>query len=93
MWQREALGFTYDQIAANLGVDKSTAQRTVQLFLNTDSVCKCLHPKKKAFWKLIQPVQLFILRLVVNNPVMYLDKNYSKTAKDYVNAYEPISHL
>ena len=74
VWQREALGFTYDQIAANLGVDKSTVQRTVQLFLNTGSVCKRPYPKEKAFRKLTQPAQLFILRLVVDNPGMYLDE-------------------
>ena len=74
MWQREVLGFTYDQIAANLGVDKSTVQRTVQLFLNNGSVCKHPYPKEKAFRKLTQPAQLFILRLVVDNPAMYLDE-------------------
>ena len=77
VWRREALGFTYDQIAANLCVDRSTAQRTVQLFLNTGSVCKRLYPKEKAFWKLIQLTQLaqlFILGLVVDNPAIYLDE-------------------
>ena len=74
VWQREALGFTYDQIAANLGVDKSTVQRTVQLFLNNGSVCKRPYPKEKAFQKLTQLAQLFILRLVVDNPAMYLDE-------------------
>ena len=74
MWQREAFGLTYDQIAANLGVDKSTVQRTVQLFLNTGSVCKRPYPKEKAFRKLTQPAQLFILRLVIDNPAMYLDE-------------------
>ena len=74
VWQREALGFTYSQIATNLGVDKSTAHRTVQLFLNTGSVCKRPYSNEKAFRKLIQPAQLFILRLVVDNPAMYLDE-------------------
>ena len=36
VWQREALAC---QIASNLGVDISTVQRTVQLFLNSGSVC------------------------------------------------------
>ena len=47
-WQREALGFTCNQIATNLGVDKSMAHRTVQLFLNTSSVCKRPYPNEKA---------------------------------------------
>lgn len=74
MWQREALGCKYDQIAANLGVDKSTVQRTVQLFLQSGSVSKRPYPKEKAFRKLTVPAQLFILNLVVDNPGMYLDE-------------------
>ena len=70
VWHREILGFTYDQIAANLGVDKSTVQRTVQLFLSNGSVCKRPYPKEKTFRKLTQPAELFILRLVVDNPTM-----------------------
>ena len=74
VWQREALGCTYDQIASNLGVDKSTVQRTVQLFLASGSVSKRPYPKEKAFRKLTQPAQLFVLNLVVDNPAMYLDE-------------------
>ena len=74
MWQREALGQTYDQIASNLAVDKSTVQRTVQLFLNSGSVCKRPYPKERAFRKLTLPAQLFVLHLVVDNPAMYLDE-------------------
>ena len=46
----------------------------MQLFLNTVSVCKRPHPKEKAFGKLTQPAQLFIFRLVVDSPAMYLDE-------------------
>ena len=74
VWQREALGCTYDQIAANLGVDKSTVQRTVQLLFQSGSVSKRPYPKEKAFKKLTVPAQLFILNLVVDNPGMYLDE-------------------
>ena len=74
VWQREALGHTYDQIASNLGVDKSTVQRTVQLFLNSGNVCKRPYPKERAFRKLTLPAQLFVLNLVVGNPAMYLDE-------------------
>ena len=40
VYQREALGYTYQRIAANLNVDTSTVWRTVQLFLNTGGVSK-----------------------------------------------------
>ena len=71
VWQRKALGC---QIASNLGIDKSTVQRTVQLFLNSGSVCKRPYPKEKSFRKLTLPAQLFILNLAVDNPAMYLDE-------------------
>ena len=74
VWQREALGYTYDQITTNLGVDKSTVQRTVQLFFNSGSVCKRPYPKEKTHRKLTQRVQLFILNLIMSDPAMYLDE-------------------
>ena len=40
IWQREALGLTYSQIADNLGVDKSAVQKTVALFTSTGSLEK-----------------------------------------------------
>ena len=40
VYQREALGCTYQRIAENLNVDTSTVWRTVQLFLNTGGVSK-----------------------------------------------------
>ena len=80
VWQKRCTRIYYDQIATNLGVDKFTVQRAVQLFLNTGSVCKYLYPKEKAFWRLTQPAQLFILSLVVDNPAMYMDE--IQTAKD-----------
>ena len=87
------MGFTNDQIAANLGVDKSTVQRTLQLFLNTGSVCKRPYPKERAFWKLTQPTQLFILRLIVDKSAMYLDE-IQRQLRDHPNAGgEPINHL
>ena len=74
VWQREALGHTYDQIASNLTVDISTVQRTVQLFLNSGSVCKRPYHKERAFRKLTLPAEHFVLHLVVDNPAIYLDE-------------------
>ena len=40
VYQREALGYTYQMIAANLNVDTSTMWRMIKLFLNTGGVSK-----------------------------------------------------
>ena len=72
IWQKEALGLTYSQIADNLGVDKSTVQRTVTLFESTGSLKKRPYPKEKVRRKLPSLAELFILDLVVQNPGIYL---------------------
>ena len=72
IWQREGLGYTYGEISVNLGVDASTVQRTVTLFINTGSVHKRPHPKDKAARKLTPIAQLFVLNLVVKKPGIYL---------------------
>ena len=72
VWQREALGYTYEQISKNLGVDTSTVQRTVALFNATGSVQKRAYPKERAFRKLTPIAQLFILNLVLEKPGIYL---------------------
>lgn len=72
VWQRKALGYTYEQITVNLGVDGSTVQRTVTLFKTTGSVQKRAYPKEKASRKLTPIAQLFILNLVLEKPGIYL---------------------
>ena len=72
VWQRQALGYTYQKVAENLGVDKSTVYRTLQLFESSGSVEKRKYPKENAFWKLTTPAQLLILNLVVEKPGIYL---------------------
>ena len=68
VWQRQALGYTYQKVAENLGVDKSTVYRTLQLFESSGSVEKRKYPKENAFRKLTTPAQLLILYLVVEKP-------------------------
>ena len=72
VWQREALGYTYGQIAQNLCVNKSTVSRTLELFYTTGSVSKRPYPKDKAFRKVTMPAQLLILQLVLDKPGIYL---------------------
>ena len=72
VYQRMALGLTFDQISKNLGVDKSTAQRTVTLFKTTGSIHKQPYPKEKASRKLTSPAQMFVLYLTLQKPAIYL---------------------
>ena len=72
IWQRKALGLTYDTIANNLGVDKSTILRTVHLFNNTGSLLKKPYPKERASRKLTSLAQQFVLNLILQKPGIYL---------------------
>ena len=68
VWQREALGHTYEQISKNLGVQS----RELLLFNATESVQKRPYPKERASRKLTPIAQLFILNLVLEKPGIYL---------------------
>ncbi len=68
MWQRLALNLTYQEIAANLGVDPSTVQRTVSLFELTGSVQKRPYPEGRLEKKLTPTTEIIILTLVVQQP-------------------------
>lgn len=72
LWQRKALRLTYDAVANNLGVDKSTVQRTIRLFDTTGSLCKKPYPKDKVPRKLTSFAQQFVLNLVLQKPGIYL---------------------
>ena len=72
IWQRKALGLTYDTIANNLGVDKSTILRTVHLFNNTGSLLKKPYPKERASRKLTSLAQQFVLNRILQKPGIYL---------------------
>ena len=72
VWQSEPLGCSYNTIAQNLNVDKSTVCRTILLFYSTGTVSKNDYPKESAARKLFNPAQLFILHLVIKQPGIYL---------------------
>ena len=72
VWQREVLDLKYEEIAKNLNVDASTVCRTVQLFHETGFVTKREYPKECLPRKLTEPVQLYILHLVLSKPGIYL---------------------
>ena len=72
VWQTVALEHSNEEVAKDLGVDKSTVSRIVQLFLTTGTVCKKIKSKDSAFRKLTNPAQMLILTLVVEKPGIYL---------------------
>lgn len=72
VWQADALQYTNKQIAQNLGVDKSTVSRILQLFHTTGSLCKKSKSSANAFRKLTSPAQMLILNLVIEKPGIYL---------------------
>ena len=72
VYQREALGYTYQRIAANLNVDTSTVWRTLQLFLNTGYVSKKEYNKDKLPRKVNESVLFVILQVVLDHPGVYL---------------------
>ena len=74
VWQKEALGLIYEEVANNLGVDKATVWRTVSLFQETGNVTKKVYPKEKAFRMLTTPAQLLSFHLVCQNPGIYLSE-------------------
>ena len=72
VYQRMALGLTFDQISKILRVDKTTAQRTVTLFKTTGSIHKQPYPKEKASRKLTPPAQMYILHPTLQKPGIHL---------------------
>ena len=81
VWQRDGLGCTYDGIARNLCVDKSTVKRIVDHFRLSGNVSKKPYPAQRCARKLILPAQLLILQLVMDHPAHYLDE-IQKELKD-----------
>ena len=66
VWQQEGLGYTYDDVAKNLCVDKSKVKRIVERFKLSGNISKKPYPIHRAARKLILPAQLLILQLVIN---------------------------
>lgn len=72
VYQREALHLTYDTIAKNLNVDRSTVCRTVDLFHQTGNVTKKAYDSTNLPCKLTDVVQFLLLQLVIECPGIYL---------------------
>jgi len=72
VWQRFALDHCLDRIAENLSISVSTVKRILQLFQITGGVAKKVYPTDKAYRKISEPVQFFILHLLLRRPGIYL---------------------
>ena len=74
VWQKYyTLGCTHNAIATNLNIDVSTVRRTLNIYSTTGTVSKKpYYPADRAFRKINEPVQLFILHLLLQKPGIYL---------------------
>ena len=72
IYQRCALGLTYETIATSLCVDKATVSRTVDLFERTGGVMKKAYDGVNLPRKLTDTVQFIILHLVLERPGILL---------------------
>ena len=72
IYQAEALGKSYREIASNLNVDVSTVCRIVNLFATTDDVRPRLYPPNLGTFKLTEIDKLIILELAIEKPGIYL---------------------
>ena len=82
VWQSEGLGLPTSRIAANLSIDRSTVCRMIQLFCSTGSVDKQKYPSARAFRKLTEPVEMYILHLVISKPDIYLKEIQAQLLED-----------
>ena len=80
VWQTEALGFSNEEVAKNLGVDKSTVYRIRHKFLTFGSLNKKPYPKDKAYRKLTSPAQLLILHMTLEKPGVLLSEIQNELA-------------
>jgi transposase len=80
VWQSEALGISCSEIATNLSIDISTVKRVLQIFATTGDVCKKPYPSERAYRKINEPVQHYILYLTLTRPGIYLREIVSEVS-------------
>ena len=81
VWQSQALGLKFSQIAANLGVDAVTVWRVVKLFTQTGDVKKKAYPCRPC--KITPAVQFSIAHTVLRRPGIYLRELQSEIAEEH----------
>jgi len=76
-----ALELTYREIASNLNVDPSTAQRAVQRFEQSRTVTKDAYPKghNHPSQILTEVDELLVIHLVLDRPIVFSFARYSRS--------------
>ena len=72
VWQSQALSLSSKEIAINLNIDMSTVKRILHIFTTTGDVCKRTYPSERSYRKISEPVQHYILYLILTRPGIYL---------------------
>lgn len=72
VWQTLALRLPVKQVSTNLCIDQSTVRRIRDKFGVSGQVQKRNYPAEKAYRKLTEPAQFFVLYLVLERPGIYL---------------------
>ena len=72
--------FLQQGIANNLNVDISTVKRVLWIFTTTGNVCKKPYPSERAYRKVNEPVQHYILYLILARPGVYLQEIMSEVS-------------
>ena len=80
VWQSQALSIPCSEIATNLNVDISTVKRVLHIFATTGDVCKKPYPSERAYRKINEPVQHYILYLILSRPDVYLREIVSEVS-------------
>ena len=81
VWQSQALGLKFSEIAANLGVDAVTVWRVVKLFRQTGVVQKKAYPCRPSY-KITPAVQFSVAHTVLRRPGVYLRELQKEIAEE-----------
>lgn len=83
VWQKFGLEHEMAAIARNLCITVSTVQRILHKFETSGSVAKMVYPAEKASRKISEPVQLFIIHLLLRRPGVYLCEIVSEVQANF----------
>ena len=82
VWQKEALGFSTEDVAANLGVDVTTVWRVAGRFEETGDVKKKAYSSRR-LQKMSSTIQFAIVHSVLRRPGIYLREIQSEIIEEY----------
>ena len=82
VWQSEALGFSTEDVAVNLGVDAITVWRVVDRFKETGEVKKKAYSSRR-LQKMSSSIQFAIAHSALRRPGIYLREIQSEILQEY----------